>query len=410
MDKASTSESLVQQTSTAFVWTRLLSMPFWTILSMFSIILYKDLHITPLQITTIVALKPISALFAPYWSLSIHQRQDRIVKNLIWVNVLRFIPFFFFPWIDSAWLMILSFCFFMMLSRGAIPAWMEMLKNNIPGLERERIFAYATTVDYCGSALLPILLGYVLDDYHLFWRWLFPLTACVGVASTLFLLQIPSTQLPESTHAPCALSEQLLKPWKQSWQLIKENPGFARFQVGFMLGGAGLMIMQPALPMFFVDTLNLSYTEMAVAIAACKGIGYAASSPLWLKFYRRIDIFSFSSAVTLLAAVFPFLLISAQYHVLLLYLAYGVYGIMQSGSEMSWHMSGPVFSKDSDSSPFSRTNVLTVGLRGCIFPLIGSCLYFWTNATTVMIAGAILCFIATQRLNVDSKLYKPQKV
>jgi len=99
--------------------------------------------------------------------------------------------------------------------------------------------------------------------------------------------------------------------------------------------------------------------------------------------------------VTVLAALFPFLMLGAQFHISLLYIAYALYGIMQAGSDLSWHMSGPVFSKEQESTLFSGTNVLTVGIRGCLVPLIGTILYGLTNASVVMLAGSAFCLFAT---------------
>jgi hypothetical protein len=202
-----------------------------------------------------------------------------------------------------------------------------------------------------------------------------------------------------------SLFDHFFEPWKQSWRLIRERADFASFQVGFMLGGTGLMVLQPALPMFFVDVLNLSYVELSLALAACKGIGFVIASPSWLKLFRRFNIFYLSGLVTALAALFPFLLLSAQSHLVMLYIAYGLYGIMQAGSELSWHMSGPVFAKEHDSSPYSATNVLTVGIRGCVAPLFGAFLYSISNSATVMILGSVLCLLATRHLVKYSQSY-----
>lgn len=392
------SEYLLQRTRSAFLWTRILSIPCWAMLNMLYIILYKDLHISTLQITLLTALKPISALLAPYWSQSIYQRHDRLVSNLVWANLLRFFPLLFFPWIESAWLMIFAFTLHMVLSRGAIPAWMEVFKRNLPEMQRERVFAYGTALDYLGTAVLPIGLGIVMDGYEQAWRWLFPAAAMLGLLSTYFLSRIPVSAIPMQNQPVASLKEQFFKPWKQSWELITSRPDFARFQIGFMLGGAGLMIMQPILPAFFVDVLQLSYTKLMLALTVCKGIGFAISSPWWVKHFRRVDIFHFSGHVTLIAGAFPFLLIGAHYEVSCVYIAYLVYGMMQAGSELSWHLSGPVFSKESDSSAYSGTNVLTVGLRGCVVPFLGAALFAATSSSIVMIVGALLCLFSTRSL------------
>ncbi len=399
-------------TRTAFLWTRILSIPFWTIANMLSFILYKDLHISPLQVMVIVAMKPISALFASYWSVSIDHRQDRLVPNIMYANIIRFIPFLFIPWIDSSWLMIFAFGVYMTLSKGVTPAWMEMFKLNLKGESREKTFAYISAIDYLLGALMPFAIGWVLDQYEQAWRWLFPITAGLGVISTYFLWRMPVKYLtlPQTMgkQQAASLQDQLVKPWKDGWQLIKERPDFAKFQIAFMFGGAGLMMMMSAQPIFLVDNLHLSYTEIAFATTLCKGIAVAASSPMWVRLFAKRDIFSFTTPVTALCVLFPLLLISAQYHIIFLYIAWLTYGFMQGGSELSWNMSGPVFAKERDSSIFSRTNVLAGGLRGCVMPFIGSFLLYSTRSPVlVLIGGAVLCLAATERLWRYSKQLEP---
>lgn len=156
--------------------------------------------------------------------------------------------------------------------------------------------------------------------------------------------------------------------------------------------------MQTSLPAFFVDVLQLSYTKIAMAVTVCKALGFASTTPLWVKWFDKVNIYGLSSRVTLFAAVFPILLLGATTHVAWLYIAYFIYGVMQAGSELSWHMSGPYFARDQDSSIYSGTNVLTVGIRGCVAPLLGSYMYTMTNSVTVMLVSFVLCALATERL------------
>ena len=377
-------DQIIRRTRSAFIFTRILGVPFWGMVYLLSVILYKNMHITPLQITVIITLKPLSALFAPYWSQVIYQRPDRVVSNLVWANILRYLPFLFVPWIDSAWIIIAAFGLYMMFYRGVMPAWMETIKSNLPEPSREKLVAFGSTIDYCATALLPLILGLALDKYEDSWRWLFPLAAGIGLVSTVFLYRIPISRSgseakvevsePDQLSIWLFLKKQVLKPWKESWQLIREHASFSNFQIGFMLGGAGLMVLQPIIPIFFVDILKLSYTKMLLALAVFKGIGFALTAPFWVKLFRRWNIFYFSGIVTALAALFPFLLMSAQLHILLLYVAYGLYGVMQAGSDLSWHMSGPAFAKEKDSTRFSGTNVLTVGIKqDVLFRQSGHC-------------------------------------
>jgi hypothetical protein len=82
------------------------------------------------------------------------------------------------------------------------------------------------------------------------------------------------------------------------------------------------------------------------------------------------------------------------------FFAYIIYGVMQAGSELSWHLSGPVFSGTEDSSPYSSVNVLSAGLRGCVAPCIGALLCSYSNAVIVLMIGGILCLLASLQLNL----------
>ena len=179
---------------------------------------------------------------------------------------------------------------------------------------------------------------------------------------------------------------------------MQKRNDFFRFQIGFMLGGGGLMLWQPALPQFFIETLQLNYKELTIAMTLCKSIGYTLALPLWTRMMSRTDIFVFSGAVTLIAALFPIGLMAAQWNLIWLDIAYLLYGFMQAGSELSWNLSGPIFSKHEESSIYSGVNVVTIGVRGCISPPLGSYLCSLTNATTVLFIGGGFCLLATWQM------------
>lgn len=395
-------------TRTAFLWTRLLNVPFLVLLNILPIILYKDLNISPWLVTTMIVIKPASALFASYWSSWIHERQDRLISNIILANIIRYIPFLFIPWITSPLIIIAAFGLYMMLSRGVMPAWMEIFKQNLNGTHRSRIFSYGSALDYFFTALFPIGLGLILDDYVLSWRFLFPISAALGLISTLFILKLPARTLDDAKAAlieKFCIKKHLAKPWRESLKILQESKGFYHYQIGFFLGGAGLMVMQSVIPIFFVDTLNLSYTKMLLALGVFKAIGYAFASPLSVRFFHEWNIYKFSGFVSIAFALFPLLLIAAEINTGFVYLAYLLYGSAQTGSELSWHMSGPLFSHEKDSSPYSTTNVLLVGVRGCLAPIFGSLLFYLSGSGVVLLVGAFFCALSARHL-----LSNPQEV
>lgn len=165
------------------------------------------------------------------------------------------------------------------------------------------------------------------------------------------------------------------------------------------------MLMQPALPKFFFDSLHLSYAELAIALSACKGIGFAMTTRYWSSLMNRLNIFRFSAFVTALAALFPLVLLLSKFQVSWLYVSYLIYGVMQAGSELSWHLSGPVFAKKQDSSIFSSVNVATVGIRGCIGPFLGSLLCSHFSAPLVLFICFFLCLMATFQMGFAGRSF-----
>jgi hypothetical protein len=386
------------KTRFAFTSTRILFTPFWALYTLLPFIMWKDLQATPLQIAFFVSLKPIVSLLAVYWSYQVKKRSDLLIPNIVWSGFLGHLPFLFVPWIDNPWYFVFASAIYMLFHRGGNPAWMEVLKVNVSEERRKTTFAYGSALYHVGGAILAIGIGWILDDKLQAWRWLFPITTLCAFIALFFQGSIPQPGGAIDKPLPQTLKGHFLKPWKEAWELVKTRPDFARFQLGFMLAGGGLMLWQPALPEFFIEILQLNYKELTIAITFCKSIGYALALPLWIRGMSKIDLFSFTSLVTLTAALFPLSLMAAETHLLFVYAAYLLYGAMQAGSELSWNLSGPIFSKQEESSTYTGVNVLTVGLRGCISPPLGGYLCNVTNATTVLLMGGAFCLLASFQL------------
>lgn len=391
----------VKKTHQAYIWDSALKAPFWSMYVMMLFLLPK-LGASQLQITIFIALRPVVSLFSIYWSAFVFNRPDRLRSNILVASLLGHLPFFFFPFIQHPWFLVFSSALYILLERGIIPAWMEILKINLPDEKRERTFSTGTTISFVSGIVLPILFGKWMDLSNSAWFFLFPITALFSIGGMYFQWRIPIKPSQIPPKKPIKIKESLLKPWKNSWELCKTRPDFVSYLLGFMLGGGGLMVIHPALPFFYNHTLQMSYTEIAIAVATCKGIGFALTSRIWARWMSRVSIYRFSALVTTLAALFPLAILLSKTHLFWIYMAYLIYGIMQAGSKLSWHLSGPIFSKEEDSSAYSCVNVLTVGLRGLFVPFIGSLL----GASTALLIGGSLCSLATIQLTLAHARYR----
>lgn len=408
MQNTDLSNLFMKRTSMAYVVTRVLDTPFWGLFNLLPFILYKDLHASPFQLAVIITLKPLMSILSSYWSTGWSKNgQERprcLISNIVSARWIAYPPFLAFPFIHTPWYLIACFGLFLFLQVGMMPSWMELFRQNVPVQVREKVFSYTQAFGYLGGGLLPFALGWVLDEWLGAWRWMFPLAALLALCGHIWQRKIlikPSVTTNESTTS--RRSHPLLQPWKSAWEILKRHPDFAKFQVGFMLIGSGLMIIQPALPIFFVDGLHLSYTEMGVAITLCKGIAFACGSPLWSRWIQQVDIFYFGAIIAILAALFPLLLIAAKVQIAWLYIAYLTYGLMQAGNELSWNLSGPIFAKQEDSSPFSNVNIISVGIRGIFIPSLGAFCLTEFGSSSVMIISSVLCLIAGARMALYSR-------
>lgn len=408
-------DHFLSKTRIAYTATRILNTPFWALYILLPFIILKDLHATPWQIACIISFKPIVSLFSLYWSALIKRRRDRLRSNIIWASILGHLPFLFVPFVPHPWYFVFASAVYMLFWRGVNPAWMEILKINVPEELRHNVFAYGSAFYHVGGAVLAIVMGWLMDDYFQAWRWLFPLTAVISLFAIFFQITLPLKKSLDEPEIPLptffSLAEEFKKPWKDAWNLLRERPDFARFQIGFMFAGGALMLWKPAEPLFFMETLQLNFKELSIAITLCKSIGYTLALPFWTKMLKRVDLFVFSSMVTALTAIFPLGLMAAQWNLIFLYGAYLLYGMMQAGSELSWNLSGPIFAKHEDSSTYSGVNVVTVGLRGCVAPPIGSLLCNLTNAVTVLLIGGGISLLATWQMYTSRSPEKiPQKI
>jgi len=396
MEKEYSIARSAQKTKKALILTSLFNEPFLCLFSMLPFILRKDFHASALFISIFTMVKPAFAILSFYWSYRFTRGSESLKKNLLLANLLARVPFLFIFWFYNPFYILICVSFYTLFSRAAIPAWMEMIKLNLPEQTRSRWFSYGSIISYSEGILIATLLGASLDHFFISFKTLMILTTILTIIPTILQYQItlPYSQLPiHEVKKP--LKQRIIEPWKESLRLIKDHKKFAHFQIGFMLGGAGLMLIQPALPFYFIDKLHLSYTSLQIAITLCKGIGIISLTPLFSKLLPKKSIFLLSSFVCLGFAIFPMMILLGHLSIYYIFAAYLFYGMAQAGSQLIWYLSGPTFSKYSDSSHYSGINVVMVGIRGLIFPPLGGLLCKFTSPSFVIMTGMGLCLTAS---------------
>lgn len=376
----------------ALICSNLLSEPLFTLYGFLTFILYKDLGASPFHITLLTMLKPLVTILSFYWSAGLQGRSRKLKSNVMWAGFWMRAPFLLVPWFDSIGYVIAAGVNYMFFYRAGIPAWLEMLKRGMPEGKRGKIFALSAALGYGEGVMISLAMGGLLDQDPGLWKGLFFAAAAIGLLAVWVQGRVRIESEEETEVRAVSWREVLVRPWRDSYRLMKERKDFSRFQWGFMLCGFGIMMIQPAIPLFAVDWLGVSYLEMAAAVSIAKGLGYVLSTPLWAKWIDRRNVFWLASAVFLSVGLFPILLSVSTWGLVWFYVAYFWYGVGQGGSHLVWNLSGPIFAGKEESSRYSGVNVVLAGLRGGVAPPLGGWLAVVWGPVGVLILGGLLSF------------------
>lgn len=371
-----------------YLQTRILCSPSETLFTLLIFILSKSLHATSFQLTLMACLKPITSLFSFYLSSMLHGRSGKIRSYLILNTLIGIAPCFLYPFIDNVWFYIASYAVYMITKRAQEPVWIEFLKRNLKFSAMSKTVSQGSSITYFISMFLPPLISLWLDDQ--IWKILFLSFAVLQLFNviTIFFLSFGPY---EESDLPQKIS--LTHPLKRGWELLKRDPSFSHYLFLFFLGGAGIIAIHPILPKYFNDHLTLSYTQLTFGFSFCKGISFLLSSPLWTKIVSCISLYRLNAYMNLFTCLFIGGVLAASIDTAWLYVAYLCYGVMQSGCELTWNLSGPIFSKNGDSTPYSSLNLILVGIRGCICPFLGFLLFTYTSVISVFVVVSGICFL-----------------
>lgn len=390
------------KTTRALLWMNLSNEPFIVLYTLLPFILRKDLQASLLQISILTSLKPVLPVFSFYWSAHLTNKKHLLKSNLIGAWVLGRLPFLFIPWIPTVWYLIACCAIYEFFNKSGIPALIEILKINVPKKAREKTYMFYFVLSFLEGILLGLLMGGLLDLHERCWQFLCGFTAIISLSSVLVQMRVPIVS-EQQEPSPSPTKYSLLQPWKEAFSLLKNRQDFAHFQWGFMTGGFGLMLIAPSLSLFYVDKLALSHSQVVTGRSILMGVGIVLSSFFWQKALTKFSISQLTRHILIGFSLFPLVLSLALFDKQWFYIAFFLYGIAQAGSHLIWNLSGTFFSFQEDSSPFSRVNILMLGLRGAIAPVLGGFLCQCFGPTITLFFGALLCIGGAIYMKIQSK-------
>lgn len=266
---------------------------------------------------------------------------------------------------------------------------MEILKRNISKTPREYAFALYYGLSVLEGIAIGLALTQILEISNNNWRIVFLICSLISLSSVFLQLQIKVAE--EKEAMPSSPKKNfLIHPIKESFQLLKMRKDFAIFQWGFMIGGFALMLISPVRSIFIADLLPVSIADVTLARCVFVGLGMAGSSLIWRKALELFGIQKLIVWILLGFGLFPLILLLAITHISWFYLAHLFYGIVQGGSHLIWHLSGTIFAGEQNSTPFTTVNVMMIGIRGAIGPVLGGFLCNYLGPMPVLFFGSCI--------------------
>lgn len=365
------------RTRAALLWMNLAAEPLLSLYFLLPFILCREWQASGKAIALFLMLRPVLCLCA-FW-FSSWMRKAQLVTHLIACSALAYIPFLFFPLAPNFYMLLCCAACYQLFSRASLPALIEVLKRNMAKAPRERSFSWFYLFSFTESGLLGCLFGWCLEHTVFRWEILFVVGACIGMSVLIPLRRIAPVPPPAPTGS-----------WTESLLLLKRKE-VAIFQWLFMAGGAAFMFMAPALARFYADVLSLSYQDITTGRFIMMALGVSIASHFWQKALNKLDVLTLTRLVLVGFAIFPLFVMCARWHLAFLFCAFFTYGVSQAGSHLIWNLSGTLFDPEGDSMPHTRLNLLMVGIRGLIFPLLGGMVCDALGPMAVLWMGMALC-------------------
>jgi hypothetical protein len=243
--------------------------------------------------------------------------------------------------------------------------------------------------------------GRLYDGWPGAYRAVYPAAAACGFLSCLSLGRLRFRSRPGEPRESAlfaagfgaAVSAALRRPFAGALALLRDDRGFRRYEMGFMAYGLGWMMLQPTIPVYLVERLQVAYTEVAQARGLIYFTVIAALSHPFGRLLDRVGPLAVSRIAFSILALFPLLLASAR-GIGTVYVAFLVFGCGMAAANLGW-TAGPIhFAGERDSARYMGAHVALVGLRAIVGGTFGIWFYRFTGSPTATFALCAALFLA----------------
>ncbi len=377
------------------------------------IIARKALHAKDWQLMLMTMLWPVANFFSVWWA-RVFERSCHKQRYFVLAGIIGRLSLVWAIWLVSMneYLVLLGLLF--ASNSLIVPAQNSIYQRNINPSRRARVFGIIQSVGIAVSVVITFVAGRLLDVREESFRLILVVTGIVGFLSAAVLAMIRIQEpLGQRDCQPLHWKRVLFEPVTGTLKLLRENKAFAAFERSFSIYGMGFIMMQPIIPIYLVDKLQLTYTANFLAKGIVSQLGMLFLSPLIGKLHDRMHPFRFMAAAFGLLMFFPLLFVvsslvqgEAVLPVVIVFVAYLVFGIAMAGVNITWNMGSIFFAGDEDASIYQSVHVTMTGIRGLIAPVLGFAVLKLFSLTMVFVVAAGFFLAAAIYSFRDYRLWK----
>ncbi len=329
----------------------------------FPIVARQILHASAIQIS-VITMAPVAGYVLSI--LAAHAAEGRAKKPIVvWVNIVAcsLLMLMMFAHTSAVFVTIIAGFFILLAMSG--PAYSAVMKEIYPSSSRAKIIGYVRIGMVLVGILVTAIAGPLLKKVD--YRYVFSLAALFGIGSGICFSRIKATDRSGESSVPL---HQFLR---SAWLVLRDNPGYGWFCWGIFISGGANFMATPIYVLYQVDKLHVDMV-WASWFAIIAQITAVFTYAFWGHF---IDRKSPTLAVAIISLVFAFVPVvyCVATQAWMLIPVFILFGIINPGYELAYISGVLSYAPPDKVTSYQAVFLSLMGLRGIIFPFLGSYLY-----------------------------------
>jgi len=382
-----------------------------SIIPFYLVVAREKLHASPMLVALIVASPFAGNLFSLLWANLMEGRRKMPFATIPWLVGRGFLVLLAITTTPLPYSLIISLSMF--ITTISSPAYAAIMKDVYPDRQRGRIMGYARVLLAFFQIAATFISGILLKVVG--YRVIFPVGAIFGVASAWVFGRIKTSPPTQIEIAGRKGFGQFLM---SAFRILKEDHGFRWFALSVVVFGFGVLAVSPLYPIFQVDRLHISYSQVAV-LTSVTNIFWMVSFIFWGRYIEKRGSLRATVITVLLAILCPVNYFVAglfsQPSFWMLIPSAVLFGITNAGIELAYFNTVLDFSDDTTTSRYQALFAFLLGSRGMVAPFVGAAvvdtlearsvdtIYVFAFASVIMLIGAFMQVIGLRRSNARIK-------